>query len=352
MRYTMDFSLFSILISVYNMEKYIGKCIYSVLEQTYPNFEVIIIDAGSTDDSGKICDRYAQLDDRIKVYHQARQGIGKVRRNAVERACGDYYLFLNGNDYWECDLLETLSRTIWNYNCDLMIFNDKNAGAEGKVSGNPIFEDGSLFDRYNKSRIFEAILNGNQLNKLHTFAVKNTIIHSSDKQISQMKMDGDHAYILPFIFKANRIIYLDKPMYNYRVLPQRMTKKVYFNRISDTVKVHKLLLRYLELLNMCDKKHLEQFYNSFMKLVLGYISELSISRINYIQKRKMLNKIQNISLYQNGTVYMDKSAFTANEKILLYLMKQKYYDLVILNEQKNKIVYFLLYKIYKKIEDI
>lgn len=116
---------FSVLIPVYNVENFITECIDSLLNQTYQNFEVILIDDGSTDSSGNICNEYVKKDKRIKVYHQTNQGLIMARRNSIAKASGDFCLFLDSDDYWDYDLLETINQIICEYDCDLVIYKYK-----------------------------------------------------------------------------------------------------------------------------------------------------------------------------------------------------------------------------------
>ena len=93
--------LFSVVIPVYNVEKYLGECIESVLRQTYPALEVILVDDGSPDRSGAICDEYMRKDDRVKVIHKTNGGLSDARNAGIRRASGMYLLFLDSDDYWD-----------------------------------------------------------------------------------------------------------------------------------------------------------------------------------------------------------------------------------------------------------
>lgn len=93
--------MISIIIPVYNIEKYISCCIDSVLMQTYTDFEIILIDDGSSDRSPEICDRYAEKDKRITVIHKQNEGLSAARNDGVTRAHGHYVAFLDGDDYWD-----------------------------------------------------------------------------------------------------------------------------------------------------------------------------------------------------------------------------------------------------------
>lgn len=99
---------FSIIIPVYNVEMYIEECLNSVLNQSFPDYEVVLIDDGSTDNSGKICDQYASEYQCVKVVHQENKGQAQARNLGIAFAKGDYVLFLDGDDYWVSD--ENLSK--------------------------------------------------------------------------------------------------------------------------------------------------------------------------------------------------------------------------------------------------
>lgn len=91
-------NLISIMIPVYNAERYLQRCLDSVLSQTYPNIEIILVNDGSTDSSGEICDRYAESDDRIRVFHKANEGVAATRNYLLSKANGDYLMFVDSDD--------------------------------------------------------------------------------------------------------------------------------------------------------------------------------------------------------------------------------------------------------------
>lgn len=99
--------LFSIIIPIYNTEKELPRCVDSVLAQTFENFELVLVDDGSKDGSGAICDAYAARDARVKVFHKENGGSSSARNLGIEKATGDYLLFLDSDDYW--DLPEALA---------------------------------------------------------------------------------------------------------------------------------------------------------------------------------------------------------------------------------------------------
>ena len=100
--------LISVIVPVYNVEKYIHRCVDSIINQTYTNLEIILIDDGSTDRSGKICDEYLKVDSRVKVIHQENTGVGAARNTGLKYCRGEFITFVDSDDYISLDLIEVL----------------------------------------------------------------------------------------------------------------------------------------------------------------------------------------------------------------------------------------------------
>lgn len=106
----MENTLLSVVVPVYNTEKYLDKCIKSIINQSYKNLEIFLIDDGSTDNSGEICDKYAENDSRISVIHQSNGGQNRARKAGIDKSKGKYVTFVDSDDWLEPDLYEELFR--------------------------------------------------------------------------------------------------------------------------------------------------------------------------------------------------------------------------------------------------
>ena len=111
----------SVIVPVYNVEKYLRKCIESILNQTFREFELILVDDGSTDSSGKICDEYALKDSRIKVIHKENGGASSARNAGLDVAKGEYIGFVDSDDWIEMDMYGELYRLIKENNTDISV---------------------------------------------------------------------------------------------------------------------------------------------------------------------------------------------------------------------------------------
>ena len=112
----------SVIVPIYNGEQYIHRCVDSILAQTFEDFELILVDDGSTDDCGKICDEYAIKDDRVKVLHSINQGVSKARNLGLSVACGEYIAFCDGDDYYKDNLLERTYDTAINTGAEVVSY--------------------------------------------------------------------------------------------------------------------------------------------------------------------------------------------------------------------------------------
>ena len=125
-------SLVTIIVGIYNGERYLAKCIDSIINQTYENIEIILVDDGSTDNSSQICDEYAKADSRIRVIHKKNGGVSSARNSGISIAKGNYFCFVDQDDFLALDYVEYLYNLIINYKADISVvpqvihFSDEN----------------------------------------------------------------------------------------------------------------------------------------------------------------------------------------------------------------------------------
>ena len=129
--------LISVIVPVYNVEPYLKKCVDSICRQTYQNLEIILVDDGSTDHSGSLCDEFVVADSRIQVIHKANGGLSDARNAGIEVASGQYWMFVDSDDYLALDTAETLLRATIRNRCEIAVCNMVR-----------IYEDGELESFY------------------------------------------------------------------------------------------------------------------------------------------------------------------------------------------------------------
>lgn len=113
--------LISVIVPCYNVENYLKKCVDSILNQTYKNLEIWLVDDGSPDNCGQICDEYSKIDDRIKVIHKENGGLSDARNVAIDQATGEWITFVDSDDYVTDDYVETLYNLVEKYDCEVSV---------------------------------------------------------------------------------------------------------------------------------------------------------------------------------------------------------------------------------------
>lgn len=200
----------SVLIPAYNVERYLPQCLDSVLSQTFDDFEVVLINDGSADGTGKICDAYAAKDSRIKLYHQDNKGISATRNLCLQYAVGEYIQFVDSDDWIESDMFKELIAIADDAKADIVTF-DFRARYFHKT------EIVSL--PCNEIEIFRK----NCISSLWTVLWKNFIRLSLVKENMihfPLGIDGGEDYYVMSLLSlcAKKIAYVSKPFYNYNVM--------------------------------------------------------------------------------------------------------------------------------------
>ena len=243
---------FSVLIPVYNTEKYIEECLQSVLNQTYQDFEIIIVDDGSTDSSGEICDSYhKKYPNKIKVIHKENQGLISARRVGIANATGDYCIFVDSDDFVELNLLSTIVQSLMMNHAGIMVFalryfrNGEFTERRVKLQ----IQD-KTWEGQNKKELYTLLATDNILSSLCTKVIKTKILLGDSTDYSNYfdkNMSEDLLQSLYPITAANKIVYIDKVLYNYRMNERSVSHVFNPSKISDksTLHVYDMILGYL-----------------------------------------------------------------------------------------------------------
>ena len=128
----MEKSTVSVVVPIYNVERYLSRCLNSIVNQTYKNLDIILVDDESLDRCPIICDEWAKKDSRIKVVHKKNQGLGMARNTGIDNASGEYICFIDSDDYIEVDTIEKVYDCMVKNHADITIFSMKSVNAEGK----------------------------------------------------------------------------------------------------------------------------------------------------------------------------------------------------------------------------
>ena len=208
----------SVIIPVYNPGKHLYRCLDSMINQTYENLEIILIDDGSTDKSGNICDLYALKDNRIKVIHKVNGGLSSARNTGLDVVTGKLIGFVDSDDYIKAEMYEKLKENMDTYKSDIAFctFYKKNR-YNSKINNNiPKYKEGLYINRDK----FDNINNISNVawNKLYKKDIFKSIKYAEGKAFE------DIAVICDIIDKAKKISYINEPLYYYRARKSGISK--------------------------------------------------------------------------------------------------------------------------------
>lgn len=204
--------LLSVIIPIYNVDKYIRECFDSILSQEFADIEFICIDDGSTDTSGHICDEYAARDTRFIVKHTTNQGASAARNLGLSLAQGDYIAWIDPDDYVTTDWLSNITQTIREYNCDILVFDYI------RVKNNQtIIKQYREKSGYVDQLQFLSDITDDQIiqSQLWQKVFKRELFHDIRFPLNITCME-DYAILHFLVEKANNVFYLRKPLYYYR----------------------------------------------------------------------------------------------------------------------------------------
>ncbi len=220
---------FTVNVPVYNAEKFLHQCIDSILNQTFTDFELNLIDDGSPDNSGAICDEYAAKDSRIRVFHNKNQGSFASRVFAVNHSNGEYCIFCDSDDYYDEGYLERANELLEEEKCDILYFFHEPVYDGVRKKGTPHWSEKRVFEGEGKKEFYTAMMTSTDFNSLNTKAVK-TELYKNDtldaKAYSFVKNGDDFLQSLYPVFNAGKIVFVPECYYNYRMHSESLTHKI------------------------------------------------------------------------------------------------------------------------------
>ncbi len=223
--------LFSIIIPVYNVEKYLRESIDSVLIQDEKDLEIILVDDGSTDSSGKICDEYqSDYPEIIRVIHKSNEGLLLTRRRGIKEAKGEWIIHLDSDDYMMPGVLTAVHKAIVEYDSDLIIGKIAYGAEDGKsidFYSKISFHDGQIFEEGNKIQLYKHFFLDGYISAIcQKIARKDIVDVDADySQWFRVSVAEDILQSMPILYNSKKCVYLDKVLLYYRHNAGSITKK-------------------------------------------------------------------------------------------------------------------------------
>ncbi|NLL38146.1 MAG: glycosyltransferase [Clostridiales bacterium] len=332
----------SVIVPVYQAEKHIEKCVNSVLEQTFTDWELILVDDGSKDGSGAICDKFARSDTRIRVIHQENTGVSGARNAGIKASSSEYIAFLDSDDYYKPDMLDKLIGALKNSGADsagcghIYLYPDGRAVPEAPVLSAGVYgaEDirKGLVRPLLRDRLEGEIINGYVVR----FLYKSSIIKKNNIEFTGAYLE-DELFLIEYFSLAGRLSTVDEPLYVYYINPHSVTRRY----LKDYTSVFRHSLEMKK--KLVDKYKISGIdgwidHTCWAGLLIAVANEFAPGNpAGFLQKRKKLISLCREPLFADAIKNLKPENVRGNKRIVADLIRARQYTLLsILYTLKNR----------------
>ena len=326
---------FSIIVPVYNVEKYLKECIDSLINQTYKNIEIILIDDGSPDNSPQICDEYAKKDSRIKVVHKENGGVVSARAAGVDVSTGDYFVFVDADDWVALDLCEKVNSVIKSSSPDMICFGFSKVLSDNILKIKNNYEIGFYNKEDIEKKIFPSLIHTknatNFVLSLWGKVIKRDIYIHNQLKGKKVIIAEDAACVIPCIYHSESMFIMDESFYFYRIIPTSamLRKKVIlwegpkniYTHISEHIDIDNYDLR-------------EQLYRLVVHQLFFVVMSQFNKKSSYWKIRKEIKENLKEPIYRECIKNAGFSRLAC--KITVYSLRYKLFFLIYLYNKKKK----------------
>lgn len=317
-------NLISIIVPVYNVDKYLYDCINSIVNQTYSNLEIILVDDGSTDKSAAICDEFSNKDSRIKVIHKKNQGVAIARNVGLDAAHGEYIGFVDSDDVIKVDMYEFLLNNLLDNDTDISICGIEKVDENLKTlsfmnpdtSFNKVFSKNDAMDSLCENRV----INFSFVDKIF----KRDLFKNLRFRENILFEDMDLMYKI--IDRADKIFYSSNPKYFYRIHFGSIIHKDFSIKRLDSIYVYKEFLVFIKnsYPNLLDKAKcyfLELCFINLFEILESKSKKFNNEKNKLIVTIKKVYKDVKSSIYFNKKLKLKVFLLNINAKLYLYFYK-------------------------------
>lgn len=309
---------FSIILPAYNvMEEYLRECIKSLLAQTFQDFEIIFVDDGSTDNTGKICDNFISEypDVKIQCIHQRNAGQIAARMNGFDHSSGSHILFVDSDDTVRPDALQIIHDAFEKHECDIVMFNAiRDKGGEKSLFWQHYCPEETLFKGESFTTFLSDAICSTRLNNIWLKAFRRSIIDSAVQyeDVSFIRFEEDYLMQLPWFDQAKSVAYIPENLYVYRLNPTSIVANGFKRFNPNAFKIALLLYqersKYANKWNIPDSE--KQVNRRFMDDVSKAVKQLRFSKgiLSNKQIKDFLFDICNNPAFRKEYKKMDGSA--------------------------------------------
>ena len=332
----MNEALVSVVLPIYNVEMYLERCIESIVNQTYKNLEIILVDDGSPDHCPQICDEWGKKDSRVRVVHKVNAGLGMARNTGIEHATGKYICFFDSDDYVKTNTIEKIVGLTEKVNADIVTFGYSNVDNNGLVKNEyvpstvkEIFRGKEVQEEFLPDMLAERKESVNK--RLHMSAWASLysmklIKESGWKFVSEREIIAEDVYSLLVLYKSVQCVaVLSEALYFYCDNGASLTHTYRKDRYKKIEKFYIETTQKSKQLGYSEKviDRVRMPYYSFTIAALKMISRANCS---YREKRHYINEIMDSKTFRTLIKEMDYAEESFSRKVLWTVMKFKLTD--------------------------
>ena len=292
--------LISIVVPVYNVEMYLNDCIESLINQSYKNIEIILVNDGSTDTSKSICEKYVNIDSRIRVINKENQGLGLARNTGIEYCNGEYVTFIDSDDYADVDLIKNLYEGIKNNNADTCIGGFKRVTDSGNIIYTEKYRSKIYLGDEVKCQLFNRMLGSSPYESdAIRMSVWNVLYSTKIIRENNIKFPSEREYISEDIIfdseyyrYSSKVAVVSSTAYNYRVNNNSLTMKYKRDRFEKVTFLYKELYNKLNVYKYASDS-IVRLQRQYFVNVRSCIAQEKI-KISGLSRRKSIKNIKNI----------------------------------------------------------
>lgn len=307
----------SIIVPVYNVEKYLKRCIDSILKQTFTNFELILINDGSTDSSGQICDEYARKDKRIKVYHKKNEGASIARNTGIINSNGQFILFVDSDDFIDEEYISSYLKypieeyTLLIQGCSIYDINDENR--KPYQLEHKKYEKNEFYTAISENELFK---HGSPYGKLYAKSIIDKYNIRFDKNLLNFE---DLIFFLRYLQHINKLVFTPDIGYHYFKNDNGLHNR--FNQVKDELRLMLLYNNFVNLFANHNRTTDTNFRDFILVLYFRFINSTIISNSFFCAKYTLIKKINN--RYKHIFEKTKDKYLSKKERIIYILIKNK-----------------------------
>ncbi len=329
----------SVIVPVYKVEKYIKECVDSLVNQTLKDIEIILVDDGSPDNCGKICDEYADKDSRVKVIHKKNEGVSKARNDGIANATSDYIMFVDSDDWCELNMCEVAYNTITEKEADIAIFTNFYSYSKSEMTDFKFPTFLQVTDKKNIEilqmtvlarkfiKLLDSELDYGGITAPWSKIFKKEVIKNNEIlfNVNVKGLFDDGLFVMESLQYSNNVILKNIPLYHYRIIETSIVNSFNPNKIQ----IYNTIFDEIEIFMKKYNKD-NNFKNAYYaRMIIYFVVSLKNYYFNRLNNKKMTQKLRELRQliktprYSEAIANCSQKHLSKTQKIYLNLCKLK-----------------------------